>query len=1219
MRGSQHKRPNMRENHRDVEPGVSLNPFQTPFGRQIMTWPLRKLKSSLRPARLATTAALLAFASTLLASPVFAQSFNALPRNRVVGPIVDSDAVTVTGNVHPLARAEFDRGLVSDDTRLDRMVLLLAPDAEQQKDLDALTEAQQEPNSPYYHQWLTAAEYGSRFGASTGDIARITAWLTSRGFQVEEVPAGHRSIVFSGSAAQVADTFHTEIHSFAVHGQSHIANTQDPQVPRALAGVVTGILSLHDFRRTSAIQSKRLVSDAASPSAQGHANGIHAENTQGSSHYLFPADFATIYDLNPQYNAGKNGTGTSIAIVGRSNINLSDVSSFRSYTSLAANQPTVILVGSNPGLVSGDQDESTLDVEWSGATAPNATIKFVVAASTSTSDGVDLSAQYIVNHNTAPIMSTSYGSCEAYMGSSEMAFYNSLWQQAASEGISSFVSSGDSGAAGCNSGSSSSGSQAAVNGLCSSQYSTCVGGTEFNENAGGSGSYWSASNGNGGGSALSYIPEKVWNESGSAGGSGLWASGGGASTYYTQPGWQAGVSGASHNGMRLVPDVAVTAASHDGYLINENGSFYVIAGTSAASPSYAGIMALVVQNQGGTGQGNANPGLYGMLNATQNPYHATPSGNNTVPGVAGFTASGAAYNLATGLGSPDGNELVNGWAASNNGGGTTQTPGFTLRTSVSTEALLPAKSTTFTVSVTGTGGFTGSAALSVTGLPTGVTLAFNPATVKAGASSTATLAVTSSAVAGTYTITLKGTSGQLSATTTIALTVQSTPKLAITASSSHVVLVRGQSVTLNVTAVTSGSFTGTVSLTVTGMPTGVTATVSPASYSAAGSNSTTATLTLKATTAAALSSSTLTIKATGDGLTAQTTTSVQVMAAPAVTIAASSASINMQSMATQAFTATVVPAGGVSLASSAPSAVFHVTGLPAGITGSWSAATLTSAGSLQSQLTLTGGTSAQASSTHPIISVSVPDSVTGTAYTANETLTLTVTHVAATLTVKASTSKITVVQGQSGSVMITSTYGGSYAGAVKLGITGLPAGVTATWANASFTPGGAGSTTSVLTLNSALGTTVASSNFIITASGDGIAAQSGETVQVTPAPSIKVALSIPSVGMKSNASQAVVVTVTPIGSASLPAMAPASSFQVTGLPTGITATWGTASLTSAGAVQATLTIQASGNALTSSTKPTVTVKLIDANTEASYTASAQATLSVTHSSLAQGK
>jgi pseudomonalisin len=810
--------------------------------------------------------ALFALAISLPISACLAPG-SAAAQNRITRPIDESEVVTLTGNTHPLARAEFDRGPVPADTRIERMVLLLQPSPERQKELDALTEAQQNPDSVSYHRWLTPEEYGSRFGASPADLARIAAWLESHGFSVETTPAGRQLLIFSGSAGQVADTFHTEIHEYSIDGQAHIANTQDPQIPRALASVIAGILSLHDFRRVSQI---RTIQRIAEPDA------AHPENTQGSTHYLFPADYATIYDLNPQYKAGKNGSGASIAIVGRSNINLSDISSFRSYSALAANQPTVILEGANPGLVSGDQDESTLDVEWSGAVAPGAAVKFVVGASTATTDGVDLSAQYIVNHKTANVMSTSYGNCESNMGSSEMAFYNSLWEQAASEGISSFVSSGDSGAAGCYGGSSTSASGTGVNGLCSSPYSTCVGGTEFNE---GSGTYWAGTNGAGGGSALSYIPEKVWNESGKDGGSGLWSSGGGISEYYAQPVWQKGVPGATSNNMRAVPDVALSAASHDGYLICENGSWWVIAGTSAASPSFAGIMAIVDQKQSGAGQGNANPTLYSLLEASTKPFHATPTGNNSVPGVIGFIASGAAYNLATGLGSVDANLLVDGWPSA----GATQ-PGFTLKPSVTTESLLPGKSATFTIALTGVNGFAGSVALTAK-TPSGVSLSFNPATVKVGASSTATLAVASGTGAATNSIAITATSGSISATTNVSLTVLPAPTLAVTSASAKVALVQGKTATVAVTVATGGTYTGAVTLAVTGLPSGVTATWSSNGFSPSGASSTASTLTLKAATAAALSSTTLTISASGDALQSKVPCTVQVTKAPSVTVA----------------------------------------------------------------------------------------------------------------------------------------------------------------------------------------------------------------------------------------------------------------------------------------------------------------------------------------------
>jgi subtilase family serine protease len=785
----------------------------------------------------------------------FAQIASSPQRDRVLGRIDESEVITLAGNVHPLARAENDRGEVAPETKLERMVLVLKPSAASQRELDTLTEAQQEPDSPLYRRWLTPAEYGQRFGVSDNDLARIAGWLALHGFAVEPIPAGRRLILFSGTAGQVAEAFHTAMHRYEVEGRSHIANVEDPQIPKALAPVIAGVLSLHDFRRISATRTIKAV---ANP-----------ENTQGSAHYLFPADIATIYDLNPLYAAGKTGSGGSIAIVGRSAIDLNDVSSFRTYAGLPANQPAVILDGPNPGEISGDQDEATLDVEWAGGVAPGAAVKLVVAGTTATTDGVDLSAQYIVNHKTASVMSTSFGNCEAHMGTAEMAFYNSLWEQAASEGISSFVSSGDSGAAGCEGGAAGKGSTAAVNGLCSSPYSTCVGGTEFNEGAT-PGAFWGSANGAGGGSALAYIPEKVWNESASDGGSGLWASGGGSSGKYAQPSWQKGVSGAGSNGMRAVPDVSLTAAAHDGYLVCLNGNWYAVAGTSASSPAFAGILSIVDEKLGGQGQGNVNPALYGLLAANTNPFHATPYGNNSVPGVNGFVASGASYNLATGLGSVDANLLASAWPAA---GGTLPQKGFSLKTSLSTVPVVAGKSATFTVTIAAMGGFNDAVALK-SSMVNGLKVTFSPAMLKPGASSTVTVAA-ASGVEGPKTLTIDGTSEGMSESASVAIAVKAAASLSVSAPA-KVTVPRGKTVTVKVSGTTGGSFSGTVTFAVNGLPLGVTASWSPATVKAAGADLMQATLTLKASRVAALKSANAVISASGEGLTSQVGTAVQV-------------------------------------------------------------------------------------------------------------------------------------------------------------------------------------------------------------------------------------------------------------------------------------------------------------------------------------------------------
>jgi subtilase family serine protease len=432
----------------------------------------------------------------------------------------------------------------------------------------------------------------------------------------------------------------------------------------------------------------------------------------------------------------------------------------------------VIVDGADPGPVNGDQVESTLDVEWGGAVAPAAEVNLVVAASTRTTDGIDLASAYIVNHATAPVVSVSYGSCEQEMGAAELAFYNGLWEQAASQGMSVFVASDDAGAAGCQQGNSTFGTSAAVNGLCSSPYATCVGGTEFNEGTNPA-QYWSAANSAAYGSALGYIPEVVWNESALDGGTGLWASGGGASAVYAQPAWQQNVSGtAAAGGMRAVPDVSLSAANHDGYFMVEDSAYWVVSGTSVSAQAFAGIMALVTARENGQGQGSANPRLYAMPAAIPDPFHPTPSGNNTVSGGQGFGADGATYNLATGLGSVDGALLVNGWNTSSTSG-----PATLALTSVAQSMTIAAggSATIQFTSLTG-GSFTGNVSFSVSGLPGGVAAAwfanpFTPASSASASSASLKLTAAQGTTTGSTSVVVSATGDGLTAEQIITVTV----------------------------------------------------------------------------------------------------------------------------------------------------------------------------------------------------------------------------------------------------------------------------------------------------------------------------------------------------------------------------------------------------------------------------------------------------------------
>ncbi len=762
--------------------------------------------------------------------------------------IDDNDRTVLSGNVHVNARAEYDAGAADAALPLDRMILTLRLTPEKQTSLVRLLAEQQNPASPNYRRWLTPEEYGAQFGPTPADVAAATGWLASQGFTVQEVAKSGAWINFSGTAGTVERAFRSQIRNYTVNGRLHHANAQNPSIPRGLADLVGGVVTLHDFPRTAMNHGIR-------PLAQA---GSQPQYTVGSTHNLSPGDFATIYNVTPLYNAGIDGTGQVIAIVGRTHPSATNWSNFRSKMGLPVNPPQVILNGTDPGdLGSGEDGEADLDVEWSGAVAKNATIKFVVSKSTASTDGVDLSAQYIVNNNLAPVMSTSFGLCEAQMSAAENLFYNNLWSQAASQGITSFVSTGDSGVAGCSSGSATSGSGKGINGLASTPYNVAVGGTQFSDGAGG---YWGSANVNYA-SALGYIPEVAWNESGSvSGGSGLWATSGGASSIYAKPTWQV-APGVPADGKRDIPDVSLTASSYDGYLVQTQGALYVIGGTSAASPSFAGLMALIVQKTGQR-QGNANIRFYQLGAAQYNGagpavYHDATSGSNTVPGVTGYSCT-VGYDQATGLGSVDATALAANWAV-------VATPDFTVTVSPASVSVVQGGSASTTVTNAVVGGYSSAVSFSVAGLPAGSTATLSSATLAAPGSGsvTLTLATTSVTPTGSYPVIVTATDGTTVHTATISLTVAAAPVPGFTVviSPTSVSAVQGASAVVTVTTSVSGGFSNAVTLSATGLPTGATATFSTATVAAPGSGS--ATLTLAVSSATAAGTYPVTVTATG--------------------------------------------------------------------------------------------------------------------------------------------------------------------------------------------------------------------------------------------------------------------------------------------------------------------------------------------------------------------
>jgi subtilase family serine protease len=914
----------------------------------------------------------------LLLVTLFSNLSYAVSPDRIASTIDSSRAVPLARSLHPKARIEFDRGAVDPAFKLNYMTLVTTPSAAQQRALNQLLAAQQDPASASYHQWLTPSQYADRFGLSQNDIGQITDWLNSQGFAVLSVGGGRNSVAFSGTAEQVKRAFGSEIHRYEVDGESHIANSTPVMIPAALGGVVNGIRGLHDFRMQPANRSRfaRLQRD------RSHPNFVDLNYI--FPNFLAPADVATIYDINPLYNAATpiNGSGQKIAVVGQADIFLADINDFRSgfgltpisgctltttgavglITACNTSNFQYVLLGTDPLLPGQDIGEADLDVEWSGAVAPNAQIIYV---NSETNNGVDDALAAAINPPSgpplAPVISMSYGICEAFSGDQETEL-----TQANAEGVTIMVSSGDVGAASCDR-NPPGGSNAtppfspAIDGLAvsypaSSPEVTAVGGTAIstaNDSNPPPAQYWAASNGTNGGTALKYIPELAWNDNEELGNycaanpsigfcnpgppgvvitsaqtfqEDYWISsgGGGASNCWTesntgvcqagfpQPTWQQGLTvPLAPANVRYVPDVSLFASANlPGYIfctpqnpfpqsgtpvytstcsvsifdaVDRFGS--LVGGTSVSTPVFAGIVALMNQYLAGPsspGLGNINPALYSLAKtSSNNAFHRGITGDNYVycqPGqpsnqtvipsikcpttgtaIVGFSAANAdattGYNLVTGLGSVDANNLALAWGSSRSVTTISITPSVSqinVGQSVTFTATISSTSVLGNVSFFDNGSATALGSVALTAANNGVAM-FSTTTLPAGANH----------VTATY----NGDVKNRPSTTAIAATVTvTTPDFTIA------VVPTGTTVAAGHNAPTSGNITVTLTpingysalttFSCTGLPTGATCAFNPNGTSAVSTTMTMTTAASMATGAAPF-----TISATGSGVT----------------------------------------------------------------------------------------------------------------------------------------------------------------------------------------------------------------------------------------------------------------------------------------------------------------------------------------------------------------
>jgi len=626
----------------------------------------------------------------LMACAIAGQLGAQAPRARITAEITNSEQTALQGSLHPFARPEDDAGRMPGSVRLNGISIYFNRSAAQRADLEALLAAQQDSSSPQYHQWLTPDQFAARFGMAQSDIDKVQSWLQQQGFSIDSVARSHNMIRFSGTVSQVESAFGTQMHYYKVGGVQHFAPSTVLSLPAAIAPAVSGIRNLNDFRP----RPQHVVPRAAFTSSQS------------GNVFFAPPDVATVYDIGPLYSNGVNGKGQAIAVAGQSAIELSDIHNFQSAAGVTRNDPIMVLMpgtGDSQVAANGDEGESDIDLEWSGAMAPGANIYFVYTGS-NTTFGVYDSVQYAVDELIAPIISLSYASCETELTANDLSVLEGIMSQGAVQGQTIIAASGDQGSTACSGDTHLSTQQQealVVNYPASSAYVTGMGGTEIDPSnkafyTAGQG-YWQAkSSSDVVSTALKYIPEVAWNDD--VLGSPLSASGGGTSVLVKRPAWQTGVPGIASGSMRLVPDVSLysspglpgylyctsdqtdwntttapvqQASCNAGFRDSATGYLTVAGGTSFAAPIFASMVALINQKAGyTTGQGLINPTLYSLANNPStyaSAFHDITSGNNNClagtsycASTAGFSA-GTGYDEVTGLGSVDLNNLAGAW------------------------------------------------------------------------------------------------------------------------------------------------------------------------------------------------------------------------------------------------------------------------------------------------------------------------------------------------------------------------------------------------------------------------------------------------------------------------------------------------------------------------------------------------------------------------------
>jgi hypothetical protein len=885
-----------------------------------------------------------------------------------------------------------------------------------QPELKSLLQRLYDPTSPDFRQFLSVDQFTERFSPTASDYQVVVAFAQANGFTVTGTATNRLVVPIRGTVDQINHAFHVSMNVYRhpTEDRTFFSPNREPSLNVKVP--VAHISGMNNFNLPHPMVRNR--------QQQGHAIG----NVLGSG----PGGSYLASDMRAAYYGGTtlDGNGQTVGLLEFDGYDLSDVNSTFSNAGQSYNVAinNVLLDGATGDpYTSNGEAEVVLDIVQAIGMAPGLDQVRVYI-------GQGLDDAHLLNsmatENIAKQISSSWSWTPDDPQTDDVFF-----QEFAAQGQSFFTASGDYGAW-----------DASISPFfypAEDQYVTAVGGTHLiTDSVGGA---WAS--------------ETAWN-------SGGYGSGGGISPDSIPiPGWQSGAANSSNGGsatLRNVPDVAMEG-DFDNYVCSLGSCSGTWAGTSFAAPRWAGFMALVNQQavEAGTapkgGVGFLNPTLYTLAEGStySKAFHDTSSGNNDTEKQPVWFSAVSGYDLVTGWGSANGQDLIDDLAGQ-------PIPGFWIQGTPAVVTVNQGASSSTTINVADVGGFNGNVTLAIsTPLPSGVTASWG--TNPTSGSSVLTLTASSSAPSTSTTLTITGTSGSLTAKTTITVAVHA-PTFLLSASPNTLALNLGSSGTSAISVTAQYGFKGSVDLSVAGLPSGVTASFSPTSTTGA------STLTLTASSTATGGTSTLTITGTSGDLTETTTLSLSIHG-PSFTLNGPG-SVNIgQGKSANAFIA-VFPAYGFN-----GNVNLTVSGLPNGVTGSFSPNPTTNT----STLTLSASSSAGIGASTLTI--------TGTSGNLSATTTVTLGVYAPTFTLTGP-GTVDIGQGTSGTAYLTVNPQYGFTGNVTFSVSGLPSGVTALW-NPNPTTG-----TSILTLTAASSAAAGAKTLTITGTSGNLSVTTTATVNV---------------------------------------------------------------------------------------------------------------------------